>query len=170
MGIYVYQDEVTSPKQKLSNLDFDWTDKSVLELGCNVGKLGNYVLKQGAREYKGIELDKEMVKIGIERYGLDLIAMDVSKWNDFDYDVTIAMALFHHFDNEKLENLLSVINSKVLIFEVPVGTNDTGLYQLRTKQGYTEMVRKLYGDVVEVVDSGATNDPYNPRMIFHCKK
>lgn len=170
MGIYVYQDKVSPTEKKLKNFEFDWTDKTVLELGANIGKLGVYVLEKGAKNYKGIELDKEMVEIGIDRYDLDLVAMDVSEWEDFDYDVTVAMALFHHFPDEKLEKLASVINSKVLIFEVPVGTNDIGIYKCRTQEDYTDIVEKHYGEVIGVVDSGATNDPYNKRVIFHCKK
>ena len=170
MGIYVYQDEVSSPEKKLKNFNFNWKDKSILELGANIGKLGLYVLEKGARKYKGVEIDKEIVKLGIERYKLDLVCADASVWKDFDWDVTIAMALFHHFKEDKLTTLLSEIKSKELIFEVPVGSNDVGLYNTRTLEKYTELIEKCYGEVVEVIESGATNDPYNKRTIFYCKK
>lgn len=170
MGIYVYQDKISSTEKKLKNFNFDWKDKRVLELGANVGKLGLYVLEKGAKEYKGIELDKNMVDIGIKRYGLDLVCMDVSELKDSDYDVAIALALFHHFSDEKLKALLPKITSEELIFEVPVGTNDVSLYHTRTEQEYREMIESLYGNVIEIVDSGATNDPYNRRVIFYCKK
>lgn len=173
--MYVYQDEVSPPEKKLKNFEFVWSGKSVLELGANVGKLGVYVLEKGASMYKGVEIDRNMVELGIQRYGLDLVCLDVSEYymqnmsKDYNWDVVIAMALFHHFTDEKLEKLLSVINSKELIFEVPVGTNDVGLYQTRTESKYKNMIRKLYGEVVEIVKSGATNDPYNDRYIFYCK-
>lgn len=169
--MYVYQDNVSLPEVKLKNFNFDWKDKSVIELGCNVGKLGIYVLEAGASSYKGFELDKQMVKIGTVRYGLDLVATDVINYKGkFEADVVIAMALFHHFGDEALEKVLSKINSKELVFEIPVGTNDVGLYNVRTKGGYAEVVEKLYGKVVEIVDSGATNDPYNKRVVFYCRK
>lgn len=168
--MYVYQDEVSPTEKKLKNFDFNWSGKSVLELGANVGKLGIYVLDKGAKKYKGIELDENMVKLGIERYGLDLICLDASEWKDYDYDVVIAMALFHHFTNEKLEALLSKVNSNELIFEVPIGISNAGLYYERTKESYTEVVEKCYGEVMKIVKSGATNDPYNERVIFYCKK
>lgn len=170
MDVYVYQDKISPTEKKLKNFEFDWKGKRVLELGANVGKLGVYVLEKGAEEYVGVEVDKKMVEIGIDRYDLDLVCMDASNWLDFSYDVTVAMALFHHFKDKKLERLLSKIDSKELIFEVPVGTNDVGIYQTRTQQDYARMVKKHYGNVVEVVDSGATNDPYNKRTIFYCKK
>ena len=51
MGIYVYQDKVSTLEKKLKDFDFDWTEKSVLELGCNIGKLGLLVKERGARKY-----------------------------------------------------------------------------------------------------------------------
>ena len=170
MSVYVYQDEVSPPKKKLKNFDFDWGGKSVLELGANVGKLGLLVLEQGVKKYKGVEIDKSMVDIGIKRYGLDLVSMDVSEFQDFDYDVTISMALFHHFKDDKLTDLLSRVKSPELIFEVPIGNNDVGIYQTRTKRAYELLVEKHYGEVVSITKSGATNDPYNDRVIFYCKK
>ena len=111
-----------------------------------------------------------MIKIGIERYGLDLVCMDVSDCKVFEYDVVIAMAVFHHFPDEKFLPLLTNITSKELIFEVPVGINDVGIYQIRTQEWYTEKIEELYGEVLSITDSGATNDPYNKRVIFHCKR
>lgn len=170
METYVYQDKVSPTEKKLKNFDYNWEGKSVLELGCNVGKLGVYVLEKGAKKYTGVDIDKEMIAIGKERYDLDLHALDVSRWEDYNYDTTIAMALFHHLKKRKLGNLLAKISTKELIFEVPVGLNDVGLYQNRTEEDYREMIKEHYGETVRVVDSGATNDPYNKRVIFHCKE
>jgi 2-polyprenyl-3-methyl-5-hydroxy-6-metoxy-1,4-benzoquinol methylase len=169
--MYIYQDKVSSPEKKLENLNFDWKDKSVIELGCNIGKLGMYVMKLGAKSYKGFDIDKNMIKEGINRYALDLVTTDVVDCEeDYEADVVIIMALFHHFNDKDLEKVVSKINSEELIFEVPIGKSGTGLYYERTKQDYIKMIRKLYGKVVEIVDSGATNDPYNKRVIFYCKK
>jgi SAM-dependent methyltransferase len=170
MGVYVYQDEVSPPEKKLKGFDYDWTGKSVLELGCNVGKLGMLVKERGAREYKGIDWDKDVIALGRERYGLDLEAKNVLTWKDYDYDVVIAMALFHHFEEDKLDRVLEKITANELIFEVPVGSNDVGLYQTRTRKWYEDKIEKIYGKVVKVVKSGATNDPYNVRTIFYCKR
>jgi SAM-dependent methyltransferase len=170
MDIYVYQDKVSPPEKKLKNLDYDWTGKSVLDLGCNIGKLGVYVKGKGAEKYKGIDWDKNMIKLGVERYGLDLEAKNVLTWEDYDYDVVVAMALFHHFTDKQLNSVLSKITAKELIFEVPVGNNDVGLYQIRTKEWYKDRIEEIYGKVIDIIRSGATNDPYNQRVIFYCKK
>lgn len=171
MSIYVYQDKVSSPEKKLKNLNYDWTGKSVLELGCNVGKLGLLVKERGARKYKGIDWDKDVIALGIERYGLDLEVKNVLSWEDYNYDVVIAMALFHHFEDEQLDRVLEKIIAKELIFEVPVGNNDIGLYQIRSMDWYVGRIKNVYkGKLVKVVKSGATNDPYNQRLIFYARK
>ena len=167
--MYIYQDEVTLPKDKLKNLDFDWKGKSVIELGANIGKLGVYVLEQGAKNYKGYDIDSSMVQIGIERYSLDLEQMDITK-GEFEADVVVAMALFHHLKEKDLIKVMESIHSKELVFEVPVGSNDVGLYNTRTLEKYTKLIEKCYGEIVELIESGATNDPYNKRTIFYCRK
>lgn len=169
--MYVYQDRVSSPQKKLENLMFDWTGKTVVELGCNIGKLGLYVLDYGAKSYRGIDIDENMVKIGNERYGLGLEVMNVL---DIDKpiksDVVVAMALFHHIKDDSLELLFKMIQSRELIFEVPVGQNDVGLYQTRPDEYYRSLVERNYGEVIEVIESGATNDPHNERIIYYCKR
>ncbi len=171
MGVYVYQDKVSPPEKKLKDFDFDWTGKSVLELGCNIGKLGLLVKERGARKYKGIDWDKDVIALGIERYGLDLEVKNVLSWEDYNYDVVIAMALFHHFEDKQLDKVLEKIIAKELIFEVPVGNNDVGLYQIRSTDWYVGRIKNVYkGELVKVVKSGATNDPYNQRLIFSARK
>lgn len=167
--MYIYQDEVTLPKDKLKNLDFDWKGKSVVELGANIGKLGVYALEQGAKSYKGYEIDSNMVQVGIERYSLDLEQMDITK-GEFEGDVVVAMALFHHLKEKDLIRVMESIHSKELVFEVPAGSNDVGIYQIRNIDFYKKLVQSKYGKVLQIVDSGATNDPYNPRVIFKCEK
>ena len=168
--LYIYQDKISPPEKKFKNFTYDWTGKRVLELGCNVGKLGLLVLEKGAKEYKGVDHEKNVVAEGVKRYGLDLVGDSVANIEDFEYDVVVAMALFHHLKDKDLDLLLFRIVADELIFEVPTGSNDVGLYQTRTKEWYEDRIRKQYGEVVNVVDSGATNDPHNKRLIFHCKK
>lgn len=168
--MYVYQDRVSPPEKKLKNCQYNWSGKDVIELGCNVGKLGVYVLALGAKSYKGYDIDKNMIGIGTSRYTLDLSQDDVIKsQEEYGGDVVIAMALFHHFKEKDLVQVLKRIKSKELVFEVPVGKNDVGLYQTRTEEEYRKLVEENYGKVIDVVESGATNDAYNKRFIFYCK-
>lgn len=170
--MYIYQDEILMSR-KLENLTYDWAGKSLLDLGCNAGKLWEITKPEGATKYLGVDISKDMIEVGQERYeDAEFVTGDVNKVIDksVDYDVTVAMALFHHFTSRKLRGVIKRIKSKELVFEVPVGSNDVGLYQLRDEKWYRDMIEELYGEVVEVVKSGATNDPHNPRVIFVCKR
>ena len=170
--MYIYQDHIKIEK-KLKDFNYDWKGKTVLDLGCNIGLLGKYVNSRGAVGYLGVDTKEDMIEIGKDRYGLELIAGDVGLVLDRsqDFDITIAMALFHHFPDKKFKEVLKKIKSKVLIFEVPVGDNpEWDRYYLRTQMWYSNMVRKLYGNRMEVYQSGATNDPWNKRVIFKCQK
>jgi SAM-dependent methyltransferase len=166
--MYIYQDNVTSPEKKLKNLKYNWKDKSVLELGCNIGKLGVMALEKGCDSYMGIDIDKKMIETGRERYSLKLEAGDVENY-DLEADVIVVMALFHHFDDKKLEGIISRMECEDLIFEVPVGEEKFEKYHCRTEEWYNELITKNFGRVIRVVDSGATNDPWNKRRIFYCK-
>jgi len=74
------------------------------------------------------------------------------------------------YRDEDLKKVISKIDSKEPVFEVPAGTSDAGLYHERTRENYTEVIEKHYGEIMGIIDSGATNDPYNKRTIFYCKK
>jgi len=166
--MYVYQDEVSSPQKKLENVNLELTDKSVLELGCNVGKLGVYALKRGAKSYTGVDTDEEVVKLGKKRYGLDLRVADAEDI-ELEADVIIAMALFHHFDDDKVERIIDRIECKELVFEVPVGDHKGfDLYYCRTQDWYRELIESKKPRSIQIVKSGATNDPWNERMVYLC--
>jgi len=165
--MYIYQDNITSPQGKLKNLEYNWAGKDVLELGCNIGKLGVMVCDEGANSYMGIDIDKKMIEIGKERYKLKLYAGDVETY-ELKADVIVAMALFHHFNDKKLKKVLKQMECEELIFEVPVG-EPSQRYHCREREWYMELIRECFGEVVEVVKSGATNDSQRERLIFLCR-
>lgn len=165
--MYIYQDNVTSPEEKLKNLKYEWAGKDVLELGCNIGKLGVMVCEKGANSYMGIDIDKKMIEIGRERYKLRLYAGDVETY-ELKADVIVAMALFHHFDEEKLRRILNQMDCNELIFEVPVG-EPSEKYHCREQGWYIDLIQECFGSVKKIVKSGATNDPFRERVIFICE-
>lgn len=165
--MYIYQDNVTEPRVKLKGLKYEWAGKDVLELGCNVGKLGVMVCELGANSYTGVDIDRNVVEVGRERYKLKLYAGDVEGY-ELKADVVVAMALFHHFDEEKLKRILKRMECDELIFEVPVG-EPSEKYHCRERKWYIGLIRECFGEVVEIVKSGATNDLQRERLIFLCK-
>jgi SAM-dependent methyltransferase len=179
MDHYVYQDHIIID-EKFKNLEFGWKGKSVLDIGCNIGMLRFYLEKQGIIEYTGIDHSKEDIRIGKERNpSSDLRVADLMEYTDYQADVFIAMAVFHHIPEEKLKSFIKKCKADELIFEVPVGNDqkfinreyeNQPIYNLRTEEWYMELIENNYGTVEDVVESGARNDSWNQRLIFVCKK
>lgn len=169
---------VLPPAKKLRNLDFNWEGKSVLDLGCNIGLVGSYVLANGASDYVGIEYNREFIKEARERNPkLKIYKTDVMEYSRYKSDVTVALAIFQHLDEHKIEKLLTDSKSKEYIIEVPFdsgfGEEEPPAYKgevryTRTLGFYEEKIKQFYGGIVEVVASGC---PCKfPRVIFNCKK
>lgn len=172
-----YQDELT-PEKKLKNLSFDWKGKSVLDLGCNIGMLGVYVLEKGASDYVGVEYSQKFIDEGKERNPkLKLYLADVLEYSKYRSDVTVALAIFQHLEEDKIEKVLKDSESKEYIIEVPFdsgyGKEEPPAYKgkvryTRTLGFYEEKIKQFYGGIEEVVASGC---PCKfPRVIFYCKK
>ena len=179
MTHYIYQDHIKID-EKFKNLDYTWKGKSVLDIGCNIGLLKNYLEEKGVTEYAGIDRCPVNIKIGKERNNTaDLRVADILEYTDFNADVFVAIAVFHHIPDDKLEIFIKKCQAKELIFEVPVGDDEKfkrGEYEnqpsylLRDEVYYMELIENNYGTVVDVVESGARNDRWNRRLIFVCKK
>lgn len=166
---YVYQDHVLMRK-KIRNFKFDFKDKSVVDIGCNAGKLNEHLFKLGITGYEGFDIDSDIIEIAKQRYpDLNFYVMDLLDY-DKKHDVTMAMAVFHHLKDKKLIKALKHYSglSKEMIFEVPAWEGERDIYNLRTVDDYIKLVNEHYGEVVRHEASGATND-IKPRTIFVCK-
>ena len=179
MTHYIYQDHIKID-EKFKNLDYTWKGKSVLDIGCNIGMLRFYLEKQGIIEYTGIDHSIEDINIARTRNpSSDLRVADLMEYTDYQADVFIAMAVFHHIPEEKLKSFIKKCKADELIFEVPVGDDEKfkkreyknqPVYFLRDEVWYMQLIENNYGTVVDVVESGARNDSWNQRLIFVCKK
>ncbi len=179
MSHYVYQDNIIID-EKFKNLDFNWSGKTVLDIGCNIGLLRNYLENYGISSYTGIDHSVEDIEIGKERNPTsDLRIGDLLEYTGYRADVFVAMAVFHHIKEEKLEAFIKKCGAKELIFEVPVGDDqkfinreyeNQPIYFLRTEEWYMDLIENNYGTVIDVIESGARNDAWNKRLIFVCKK
>ena len=168
-NIYVYQDQI-KVEEKLKNLNYNWEGKSVFEIGCNVGRLGDF-LRDKLTSYVGVDVKEDMIEIGKQRYGLDLITGDALDYLHIQKDILVSLAVYHHMPDESVRRIFRECKCNEMIFEVPIGdTPNYTKYHLRSKEWYESLVKELYGEVVEIVDSGARNDPINKRIIFICRK
>src|SRR5690606_32185099 len=64
--VYSYQD-MFPPAQKLKHMIFNFEGKSVVEIGCNIGMFGEYVLNRGAKDYTGFDHKEEYIAEGKSR-------------------------------------------------------------------------------------------------------
>lgn len=75
---------------------------SVLDVGCGSGRIGEFALQAGAREYLGIDFSEPMVALArerLERFG-PRVALQVEDFLAFKtsarYDVVLALGLFDY--------------------------------------------------------------------------
>lgn len=157
---------------KLDSIDYDWTDKKVLDLGCNIGMVSDYVLKRGASDYRGLDLNEEYIQEAKNRhpkmFAKFLVKGADEQLEDFKPDVTVALGLFHHMPNKAVENVIKGCKGD-LIFECPTGEKPYSEYRVRTKEWYMDLVKDWN---VVVHKSGMPLDPSYPfeRLTFVCRK
>jgi len=147
-----YQD-VFTPGRKLRHLTLDWTGARVVDLGCNLGALGDYVLARGAASYVGVEADAGWAEEGRRRFPHLDIRTGTAGDADTDCDILCCLGLFHHVPDAGVSRILSRTTARVVVCEQPMG-EPFGVYRMRseawyrarlTKAGFTSIERVEYG-------------------------
>ncbi len=168
-----YQDEYPI-QEKLDPTGYDWKDKNVIDLGCNVGMVYPYVLERGAKTYTGVELEGKYIREAKRRFPKGVyLQMDVRLFmlerERKDNEVVLALGLFHHLTDDKVVDVVNNCTGD-LIFEVPTGKDVSyGAYRVRDEEWYKELV-KNYKEVT-ILNSGMPLMKGYPfgRKIFICK-
>ncbi len=122
-------------------------DKSVLEIGCGVGFITEY-LCQRAKKVFALDISPQMVQSTIKRVkSSNLIARVVDIVNDDikgEYDIIIAADVLEHFGNQNLDNVFSKL-VKVL--------NPNGIMYINVPYGrYNAFWKKYKPDILQIVD------------------
>lgn len=110
--------------------DVDFTDKRVLDIGCSLGVIGEYVVGRGALNYVGLEYNPETVEAaneylrakGIQASKANVYQYDVSKGIDSSlgseaYDYVFALSIIKHVDKDKLFEIIREYTGKTCWFE-----------------------------------------------------
>lgn len=169
-----YQDNI-SCEEKLKHLVVDLKDKSVIDLGCNIGKMHKYCLDRDAKSYLGYDYNQLLINEAIGRNGNSykntrnvFKCVDLLKIESLKADVVFALGIFHHFNYNDLIRLLSEINCKTLIIEVPVKgkSND---YFVRSEKDYCNMLMFGY-ELKESFQSGFKTPPIERRILLFKNK
>lgn len=169
---YSYQD-MYKPKEKLKHLiaakGFDWSGKTYLEIGCNIGAMGKFVLEHGAKYYEGYDHIKEYIDEGLSRWPhLNLeVAQAHTIQTTQHFDVFLALGVFHHMTEEHIALVFENISAEWVIFENPLGDKPWPPYpyRMRTREFYFQFLEQ---DTIKEFDWGF---PYQKeRKIFVAKK
>ncbi len=162
-------------EKKIKDLTFTWKGKRVLDLGCNMGKLGTYVLDNGAVDYTGVDLlPGEIAQGRKEDPRLKLYVGNLLEYTKLETDVLCLFAVIHHLEEEGIDKILKDSTAKEIVCEVPIGEgeypfpNDTR--KLRSQEWYENKFKEHKFNIKEVIESGATNDPWFKRIILVCEK
>lgn len=115
----------TSVRMDIMNIPRDLTDKSVLDLGCNLGEIANECYRRGASNVMGLDYQEDYIECAIDLaeyngYNIEYACKDLTKIDDsvsyintfFDgkpIDYVFALSLYKHI--------------KVKMFEVLDGIN-----------------------------------------------
>jgi predicted TPR repeat methyltransferase len=169
-----YQDEYPI-QEKLDLTGYDWKDKNVIDLGCNVGMVCPYVLDRGAKTYTGIEIEARCIREAKRRFPKETyIQMDVKLFmlerKRKENEVVLALGLFQYLTDDKVIDVVKNCSGD-LIFEVPTGKDVSyGAYRVRDEEWYKELVKDY--KVVIIQDSETLPMKGYPfgRKIFICKE
>jgi SAM-dependent methyltransferase len=154
MSAPTYYHDTFPPATKLQHLTLDWAGQSVVDLGCNTGALGPYVLERGAASYVGYEANADWAAEGRRRYPHLTIHTNDVRDADLRCDILCALGLFHHLPDRVVGQIIRGTVAHTIVIEQPMGDAPFQRYQMRTEQwyrdlltnaGYTTITRVPYG-------------------------
>ena len=126
-----------SPAKKLRHVTVNWEWARVLDLGCNTGALGPYVMERGAMSYRGVESNAEWAAEGRRRYPtMNIITADVRDVG-LDCDILVCMGLFHHLPDDAVAKILGGTTAHTVVTEQPMG-GPFQTYKMRTETWYRQ--------------------------------
>lgn len=157
-----YQENIT-PEEKLKPLDFDFIDKSIIDLGCNIGLVSNYVFERGAKSYFGIDNNPDYVKYWDGKEGKFQLK-NLNELKTLKADVIMAIGIFHHLSNIELVELISKIKAESIIIESPTQGQSKN-YNVRTVEQYKQYLSEY--KLTNRHDSGFITPPVKREiMVF----
>ena len=126
---------------------------SVLDVGCGVGIFTHHFFEKGFRNYKGIDLTKELTNKLRNRYpGYNFEQKDVGRENiEGRYDVVIMMSVTQHIIEDKyfkfaMNSIQNAMNKNGLFFVTDIADADRrdSVYTIRRPLSYyKKMLDKL---------------------------
>lgn len=145
-----YQNVIVAYNYELKPYIKQIEGKSVLEIGCGIGGLLNYLKEIGHKTYFGVDQSEEQIDL-CKKYVTDrVVKMEASEFlmnNKIKYDFIIMFDLIEHIKKEKIVPLLKLVlktltsNGKVLIRTPNMGSlisNHSRYIDITHEVGFTE--------------------------------
>jgi len=85
--------------------------KRVLEVGCGIGRWGNFIINKGA-EYTGVDISPKMIEIAkknVPKGHFYVIDGENLNFPDNHFDLVFSITVLHHIPYDKKENLIQEI-------------------------------------------------------------
>jgi 2-polyprenyl-3-methyl-5-hydroxy-6-metoxy-1,4-benzoquinol methylase len=170
----------TDKKWKLLNLsDKELNCKTVMDLGCNAGWIGDECLNHKALGVDGVDYNwRYLEEARMKGYGKTYLE-DLDDFNfEKQYDIVLCLAVFHYVrDKEKLLEKIASATKEMFILEIPVNSleiealvlHDTGKckYFIPSFPLIDYWLRKYFNNY-ELSESIAPDN--SKRFIFKCYK
>lgn len=176
-GKYIKGSRDTLKRMDVMKIPKDMTDKSILDLGCNLGSICCESYRRGAKKITGVDNEKDYIECARalalhNGYNINYMVMDMMDirtsslyLNDYykePIDIIFALSLYKHVKGA-LFQLLDKLQWKVAYVES--NNSPDGLETLHVK----EMIQYMdqYKMKWEVIGKDNTR---SPRIIFKAKK
>jgi trans-aconitate methyltransferase len=136
----MYQDTFP-PATKLQHVRLDWRGLAVVEVGCNIGMLGDYALERGAASYVGYDAKPAYITEGLRRRPHLALHVGRAEQADVACDLLVALGVFHHMPDADVQALLARTTAQAVLFEVPLSDKPFKTYRMRPRQWYDRAAR-----------------------------
>jgi len=130
----------------LDSLKFDWSDKTVLELGCGPGIISKYFYDKGVDIYP-VEGRQDIVDfVKKQNKNSKIMKYDLTEddWSLIPKcDITIAYGILYHIQNplKFIDNIYEKTNNFCVIETVvSLDTNEDGIYNLNEGTTHTQAI------------------------------
>lgn len=170
-----YYDKYLSQHLKLSD------NKKILELGCGIGGLLNFLKKKGYENFLGVDISEEQLSICQKYVTTKVVNEDVLsflKKNDHKYDLIVLLDLIEHLGKEKIVQFIELLyktlnmNGRILLRTPNMGS----LFGLRSRYidfthevGFTEESIKQVFNQSEFSEVQVQNSYIGKKRLFIVK-
>ncbi len=146
--------------ETVSNIDPDFKNKTILDIGIGDGVSSEEFIKVGCNSLTGIDLNQEMldgarVKLGESIRLMNMNAVDMSTFNQNDFNIIIAGTAIHNISrNERVSfwKELLRLNPGLFVFAEKIKDTDQAKHN-SDYQKEIDAIKKVYGEKHGLVEA-----------------